>query len=416
MQEDYVGNIENNSALNGGETNVELTPLEEMMKIRNNYFFKNGTNDYVIYEYNNDGKIDYLKIRLINKDSLSEEIKKQLRGGGADGGKREAYMHFKDVYGVTDDLEVFYCTDGLESAVGASYINSSLFDNGKILYGKASPASKAVSESTETEAKDLTIADLRSMRELTVSDSSGAKDLKFLVDMPNITKLTIRNYEGSLSGIEYLVNLTYLLIDNKDNKINITYEGLRECTTLEEIDFYMPTDDEVEKMCQEMSNSDYENLKLVKLSGSIGNLYNGNTSNIGSISFGDRISGKSNLSKLDSLNNLSKKTKESINKLYLNNNKIKSLNGLKDFTKLEYLYLQCNEDEQSSVKISDNLSKMDSLKVFFCGYCNITNEDFKNVGLNTSIEELSLPRKYFDNRFKSTAEFDKFKKITSKRK
>ena len=235
LKENYVGNVESDKNVNGGD-GIEQTPLDEMIRLHNGYFFKNGTYDYVIYEYNHDGTVDYLKIRLINKNNLKDEIKKQLRGGDAEGNKREAYLEFKDVYGVTDDLEVFYCSDGLLSAIGANYLNSSLFDDTKVIYGKESPASKALAESTSTGERDLTISDLRSTRELTVSEKTGAKDLSFLIDMPNVSKLTIKDYAGSLSGIENLLELTYLYIDNSGGKTSITYDGLSRSNQFDRIE------------------------------------------------------------------------------------------------------------------------------------------------------------------------------------
>ena len=409
LKQDYVGSVESDKAVSGGD-NIELTPLEEMIKLRNNYFFKNGSYDYVIYEYTHDGKTDYLKIRLITKSNLKDEIKKQLRGGDAEGNKKEAYMNFKDVYGVTDDLEVFYCSDGLLSAIGASYLNSSLFDNTKVLYESTSPASKALAESMGmSESRDLTISDLRSTTTLTVSDQSGAKDLKFLVDMPKIDALTIKGYTGSLSGIENLMNLKKLYLDNTGGNTNINYEGFSGATSIEELMFFMPTDNEVEKMCTEMSKADYERLSKISLTGLTAVQYQIDSISSSSIAVNDR----SKLTNINPLSKLSSLTKQAISTLYINNNQLENLDGIQDFTKLINLYANNNrvlrdgiEDVKSSLSIGKNLTKMESLINLFIGYSNITNEDFGEIKVNTNIENLSIPRKYINNRFKCINKFN----------
>ena len=362
-----------------------------MIKLRNNYFFKNGTYDYVIYEYNHDGTVDYLKIRLINKNNLKDEIKKQLRGGDAEGNKREAYLEFKDVYGVTDDLEVFYCSNGILSAIGASYLNSSLFDSTKVMYNKESPASKALAETMGIgESKDLTISDLRATTELTVSNESGAKDLNFLVDMPKITKLIIKNYKGSLNGIEYLEGLTYLYIDNTEGATEINYEGLRGATSLTELKFYMPTDTEVEKMCTEMGKADYSKLSTLYLYGFEEASNNQYITSLAVSS--EKVKERSNLSNIESLNYLTEKTKQNVTTVFLNNNKLLSLNGLESFKNVNNLYVQNNKvDETVSLNLGESLKNMTNLNNLFIGYDNITNDDLKNISVNKNIKRLSIP-------------------------
>ena len=388
LKENYIGSVGSDKVLNNGDE-IELTPLEEMIRVHSEYFFKNGNYDYVIYEHNNNGKINYLKIRLINKQNLDDEIKKQLKGGEAEGNSREAYLNFKDVYGITDDLEVFYCSDGIISAVGANYLNSSIFDETKVMYTKDDPASKVLAESTGTVGRDLTIADLRATRELTISDQSGAKDLSFLIDMPNVSELTIRNYHESLKGIENLEELTFLYIDNTGGNININYEGLSGATSLQELKFYMPTDIEVEKMCTEMGKSDYKKLSKLWLYGYEENGAGSFITNLADSELG--MNPRASLTTLSCLSNLTTLTKNEITTLYINNNKLKSLDGIQDFTNIKNLYVNNNSVSNINLEIRNKLTKMTNLKNLFCGYCNITDEDFKNIVANKQIENLSIP-------------------------
>jgi hypothetical protein len=64
-----------------------------------NLLLKDGTRDYIV----NDGKIYY----LINKESLPSEIKENLVGGNTT--EWAKYIRLQDVYGITNELKVYYC-------------------------------------------------------------------------------------------------------------------------------------------------------------------------------------------------------------------------------------------------------------------------------------------------------------------
>ena len=64
-----------------------------------------------------------------------------------------------------------------------------------------------------------------------------------------------------------LGRLTYLYFNNSKLTQAIDYTGLKDAKNLEEIYFLMPTDTEVEKMCNEMGKSDYTRLNTIGLYG-----------------------------------------------------------------------------------------------------------------------------------------------------
>lgn len=66
------------------------------------------------YVVNSDGDILY----LINKEALPERLRKQVKGGDAGGNNYDFYVEMKDVYGVTKDLKVYYCSTGKDSIMG----------------------------------------------------------------------------------------------------------------------------------------------------------------------------------------------------------------------------------------------------------------------------------------------------------
>ena len=391
LKEDYIQTVSNNSINN----NSSITKSEEMAKLHSNYFFHNGTYDYVIFEHeykeNGESKVEFLKIRLINKNNLNEDLKKQLEGGDANGGERDAYLNFKDVYGVTDDLSVFYCNDGISSAIGANYLDSSPFDNSAIIYDENSVASKALAETGSTSTKDLTISDLRGVSELVVSNLSGAVNLEFLVDMPNLTKLTLNNYQGSLSGLGYPLNLNSIYFNNDKKVTNINYSGLDQAKNLIQITFYNPNDTEVQKMCLEMSKSNYNSLKQISLTGYLEVSPNFYISNFSLTKTGPTA--RSELTSISDLNLLKAETKASIEVLFVNNNRLQSLDGIQGFVNLKKLYACNNSFGSNSLEVGDYVSKLLKLTILHCGYSNIENDDFSKLSVNTKIEYLSIPRK-----------------------
>lgn len=132
-----------------------------------------------------------------------------------------------------------------------------------------------LSVSSGKEKQDWNMQDLRTVDELTITEESNVKDLSFINDLPNITKLTIKDYEGSLNGIQRAYKLTYLYFDNTNGKLKIDYSGVKGLVTLTELYFINPTNEEVEKLFTEMSKTDYTKLTTVKICGEITNYENG---------------------------------------------------------------------------------------------------------------------------------------------
>lgn len=62
--------------------------------------------------------IDGYTIYLINKEALPERVKSQIKEGDAGGNNAQNYSDLKDVYGITSDLQVYYCSDGIETILG----------------------------------------------------------------------------------------------------------------------------------------------------------------------------------------------------------------------------------------------------------------------------------------------------------
>ncbi len=384
-----------------GAIEEAITPVDEMIKLYPEYFFYNGYYDYAIFEYEHKDssgaqRVDFLKIRLINKQNLDESIRKQLVGGDAGGNKRESYLQFQDVYGVTEDLEVFYCENGIMSAIGANCLNSGYLDASKVIYDEESALSKALGETTGTSNRNLTLSDLRSIKELTITNNSGVTDLKFLYDVPNLAKLTVKDYTGSLSGLESANNLTYLYFDNTGNIMNIDYTGLSGATNIIELHFLKPTDEEINKMCKEMSKGDYEKLSYMRLFGTEFGF--GGQADISQNCEKQHTENEyhSTLTTVKSLNMLSQKTKQAVKTLYLTDNVLMNLDGIQEFINITKLYVGGNNmadalmgENSDNFVLSTYISKMPNLSVLFCPYNKISDADFNNI-TNTNIEYLHI--------------------------
>ena len=118
LQEKYI----EISSIEEMTDNSLKTPLEKVHSVYHNWFYSHGSYNYVIHEYSytddeGNSKTDFLTLYLINKKELAKsepEIAGKLKGGDANNNDENAYINFQDVYGVTSNLKVFYCSNGLD--------------------------------------------------------------------------------------------------------------------------------------------------------------------------------------------------------------------------------------------------------------------------------------------------------------
>ena len=338
---------------------TEKSPVEKIFDNYSNWFYINGANNFVIQEYsytNSDGitETGFIKLRLIRKKNLPDEIRKQLKVGNATGrsgleDSQDAYDQLKDVFGVTGDLQVFYCSDGIGSIQGANFASSAskdAYDGTKTIYNSNSSVAKAIAETNGTDVKDLNMQDLRQVQELNISDNSGITSLEFLYDLPNVTKLNFKNYTGSLNGIERAYRLKNVYFENNGNQ-NIDYTNLSKATGITELYVYNPTDSEMEKMIAEMSKSDYSNLATLGIYGYMSS----KSYNIATV---EETNARTTFTRADLLQNLTVNTKNAINVLYINNNSIENLN-LTGFTNLSKVRANCNKIKTMSINTTKSL-------------------------------------------------------------
>ena len=103
----YVGHYE--------EMKNEENPVQKLTIMEPSWFYI-PTNEGIgglRYVVDADGHALY----LIKKSGLPEDIKSEIRGGDAGEGTYSDYVNLNDVYGVTSDLQVYYCSSGTDNLI-----------------------------------------------------------------------------------------------------------------------------------------------------------------------------------------------------------------------------------------------------------------------------------------------------------
>lgn len=377
--------------ISSNDDGSQKSEIEKIIEQYPDWFFHDGSKDYILKNctYLDDmgtTQNEFIKIRIIKKNNLPESIRKQLAGGEAIDGEGntdsiEAYDKLMDVYCCTADMQVFYCSNGLESAIGANYMLSDKYDGTKIIYEAGSNVAQAVAKTSEENPEDLNMQNLRTVTELKIDESTGINNLSIIVDLPNLTKLTLTNYKGSLSGIERAYKLTYIYFENTDNTQNIDYNGLRKVKSLKELYFYNPNDSEVQKLCTEMSNTDYTLLKTFGLYGYMHSYYSTQSMWRNTMTSDYHTQ----LTSLSPLNMLTSATKQSIVCLYVQNNSLTSLSGIEDFTNVTKLLAMKNY--LTDISAISTMSKLTSL---YLNYNSLENDTLSNLEDHSNLKEMML--------------------------
>ena len=197
--------------------NENLSMLELIKTNHDEWFYKperTGLN-YILV----DGHVYY----LIDKENLPEQIKKQLKGGDANNKEYSDYANFKDVYGVRTDLKVYYCSNGLESIIGASdELLEDSFARTAISKDSTSGLGQFLIDSFDwikTDANGNILSDgMSSVKDLII-DSSNVKSLSELYNFSSIRNLYLKNLNlENLSGIELCPKLENVYLYNSKAK------------------------------------------------------------------------------------------------------------------------------------------------------------------------------------------------------
>ena len=321
------------------------------------------------YVINKDGNACY----FIQKSKLPEEIKAQLKGGDAGNGTYSDYANMNDVYGVTGNLKVYYSNKN--NIYGINKEDLDLDNPAREVLPAGNSLSKLITGDLN---QKLTADNAKKVSELIIDENSGITNLNDLYVLTSLKKITLNNIElESLNGIQNAIQLNELKIQN--STIN-NYSNLGDIKNLEKLYFeysstYTNAQIEVDKIFSKengIANMDFEKLFSFGIFG-IDSTSKGNDS----IS----TSSRSVINNLNQITNLSNKTKNNIQYLYINNNNIDNVEFLGEFSNLKKI--RCEMNQLTSLKgINTN-----NLTTIIAGYNKLGKNELE-TGKNGDIDAL----------------------------
>ena len=318
---------------------------------------------------------------LINKDNLPNEIKDGLVGGDAGNKTYSDYASLNDVYGVTTDLKVYYCSNGIDSLYG---LGRDDLDNDNPLR-EIFPANSPLANLIGEEGKPVTADDVKSVTELVLDSNSKVTSLGDFYNLTSLKELTLDGLQlDSLNGIENCTQLDYVYFKNYSNE-NITikdYSALSGVKNLTYLYLFMSCDKQINDLCEGIKNAEFSKLNYLGIFGLVNN-------NVMIWDTNNRIGDSKNnkLTNITPLSKLSDITKKAVNYLWLNNNNIIDISSLENFSNVKMLQL-----ENNAIKSFNGLQNMKTLEYLF-GYNNNLGADETNE-VNETSDSLSYLKNF----------------------
>ncbi len=344
LQQKYVEYVEDADNYN--------TALDLLKSKQPQYFYRNNQG----YVLDSEGHALY----LINKEGLPVEIKNQLTGGDAI--YANEFYSQKNVYGVTSDLQVYYCTNGTDTIVGLSKEDLDKDNPLEIIYDADSILAQIVNGGTS----GLSNQDLKSIIELTIDSNDKVPLITELKNLHSLKTLTLKDVSISkLSGIE---DCTKLSVVNIQNCTVEDYSKIADSSTITAIYLINTNDEEVNKftdIAKGIGGKAIPNLKYLGIYGSSSNI--------------------STVTDISGLANLEEQTQAGIEYLYLQNNSLTSLSALSGYTGTKYLKVEYNKTLTSL----NGISGMSNLEYLYAMECNLGYELESNSGANEAIDSIS---------------------------
>ena len=332
------------------------------------YFQKPSINDsYYFIDSNN-----YKEYYLIEKSALPEEIRIQLKGGDTSISGIGIYAEFDDVYGITSDLKVYYCSNGSDTRIGAA-------DNAV----ESDLASRVVINASDKWSnvlgynRDVTLEDLRSQTELNITENN--LDLKKLAFFGSLQKITFTNISyDNLDGIEDAPNLNYVFFSNDCNIGD--YKAVGKISNLTYLYLWNTSDREINKIFSAdngIATFAIPTLQYLAIS-------RGDTRDICKTNTAYGYTRNDKVTDISSLQNLNQVTKDAIKYISLECNRISSIESLKDYTNV-YLLKVANND-LNSLKGIENMHKL----TYLITNNNLLGKDIENTEtMNTEQDSLA---------------------------
>ncbi len=368
LQEKYVENFDNIEK-------DDNSKIANLVSVCPNYFYVPrvegfGLLDYIEY----DGKAFY----LIKKQNLPEEIRESLVGGDAGKGEYTDYVSLNDVYGVTSNLKVYYCSGGLDSIQNLAKED---VDNAKerdvFTDLENDGLGKLLSPYDSSKDGKIQSTEISSITELELTETV---DLKNIYNLYSLEKLIIKEVKDiDLTGIENCMNLKYIWFYKGSAKSYEPIGKLEEKLTTLIFSGAIQTD--VEKLCSEIKDYELTGLTYLAFFGS-GLTYNA-SGPVYFMNVTDRRAWEARISEFTTLipfNDLKDSTKKSIKYLWLFGNKLENLNELNGFENL--IYLNAMGNNLNNIEGLKNCKKIE--------YLRLDNNKFNDNDLKQNNETDSL--------------------------
>ena len=349
LREEYIQNC--------SDLESEENKIEGLIKKCPDYFYVPSRQGIGALNYVVDGEGHSLY--LINKSGLPAEIQEALNGGEAGEGKYGDYQSLNDVYGVTRNLKVYYCSDGPDSIFGLEKEKLEFDDPDRVVMGEDSNLNSVVNDYDSNHDGKMSLKEMCSISKL-ILDSSNVStvDFKDFYNFVNLSELVINDLNlSNLDGIENCNKLSDIRMTNcviEDYSSIGKLEG-----KLKYLYFYSVDDNELEKIVNGLKDYDMTNLNYLAFTAFEKDTNNMTfwygTNDVPQININGKVYEKK-LTKIECLDQLSENTKKAVKYLTIGGNEITSCNGLQNFENL-YL-LRAEKNKINSIEELKNLKKL----------------------------------------------------------
>ncbi|MBO5397810.1 MAG: hypothetical protein J6A36_02615 [Clostridia bacterium] len=345
------------------EASEYQTPKDYFWSNYPNWFYRNQQG-YVSDAYGH-------ALYLLNMEGIYETnptLKSQIKGGTASTAKD--FYGQKDVYGITSDLKVFYCANGVDSILGLVAEDLDADNPLEEAYDKDSALSKLIKG--EDSDRGLSYQDLKSIKILTIAKEEDVLIIKEIEKLPNLNQITIQDVTvNDLSGIE---KGNKLEIINIKNCTVGSYSALANCSNLVSLYLINQSNEEAQKFMTDFASSTITTLKY------LGMYATSSTYRV--------------INDISKLANWQDGPKQSIEYMYLYTESLQSINSLNGFTALKYIDVN-NNNLLNSLAGVENLPELTTLYAYSCALTGLpafatnSNLNFLSVYSNSGIATLT---------------------------
>ena len=286
-----------------------------------------------------------------------------------------------DVYGVTSNLQVYYCKKGISTILGKSSSDLDKDDANRTVLETSSNLGKICSEYDVDGNGKISVQESRAIKELNLDKNSSITSLEGIENLLSLEKITLTDLKlENLKGLENCTKINYIYFKGCNIENYSAIKSLND--RLEYLYFYNIDDSELEKVCsvdKGIGNCDFQKLNYFAVAGNT-TYISDRTTPMEKSNYPSTEAGKSSktITNILPLKNLSSTTKNNIKYLSLNNNNITSLEGISEFGNLYFLRVEYN-----NLETLNDVGKLKKLEYLYCaGMKSLTTLDEFQEGSN----------------------------------